>query len=84
MSTYSSTDVNKLKQIVQEGTHVMEEVETLKEGLRDTVKAISEELGIKPSVLNKAISIAHKANFGEHKDAFDELENILAVIGRTE
>ena len=81
MSTYSTKDIEKLKQIITEGSHVLDELETLKEGLRDTVKSIGEELGIKPSVLNKAISIAHKRNFHEHRDAFDEVESILDVTG---
>ena len=48
----------KLTQLVNEGMQVMREVETLNEGLRDTVKAVAEELQIKPSILNKAIKIA--------------------------
>ena len=39
---------------------VMHEVETLNGGLNDTVKAIAEELEIKPGILKKAIRIAHK------------------------
>lgn len=81
MATYSTKDTEKLKEIIAEGSHVLEEVETLKEGLRDTVKSIGEELGIKPSVLNKAITIAHKRNFNEHRDAFDEVESILEATG---
>lgn len=84
MATYSSKDIDKLKQIIEEGTHVLTEVETLKEGLRDTVKSIGEELGIKPSLLNKAINIAHKRNFHEHRDAFDEVETILQSVGKAD
>ena len=84
MTTFSSNDVEKLKRLVQEGIHVTQEVDTLKEGLRDTVKAIAEEMGIKPSVLNKAIRIAYKAEMGKAREEFDELENILSRIGRGE
>ncbi len=84
MTTFSSNDVEKLKRLVQEGIHVTQEVDTLKEGLRDTVKAIAEEMGIKPSVLNKAIRIAYKAEMGKAREEFDELENILSSIGRGE
>jgi len=84
LATYSSKDIDKLKQIIEEGTHVLTEVETLKEGLRDTVKSIGEELGIKPSLLNKAINIAHKRNFHEHRDAFDEVETILQSVGKAD
>jgi len=80
--TYSSQDVEKLKRIVQEGIHVTQEVDTLKEGLRDTVKAVAEELNIKPAVLSKAIRIAYKAEMGKAREEFDELETILESIGR--
>ena len=82
MTTFSEADVNKLKHLIKEGIQVTQEVETLKEGLRDTVKAIAEEMDIKPSVLNKAIRIAYKVEFAKAKDDFDELETILATVGR--
>lgn len=84
MTTFSSSDINKLKQLVTEGSQVLGEVETLKEGLRDTVKAIAEELDIKPSVLNKVIRVAHKAEQGKMRDEHEELESILAATGRSD
>ncbi len=57
---FDSEQKAKLTQIINEGMGVMSEVEALNEGLSDTVKAIAEELQIKPSVLKKAIRIAHK------------------------
>jgi vacuolar-type H+-ATPase subunit I/STV1 len=83
MTTFTSDDVNKLKQLVNEGIQVKGEMEALREGLKDTVTAIAEELDIKPAVLNKAISIAYKAEFSRAKDDFDELESILETVGRT-
>ena len=84
MTTFSEADVNKLKHLIKEGIQVTQEVETLREGLRDTVKAIAEELDIKPSILNKAIRIAYKAEMGKAREEFDELEQILESIGRNE
>jgi predicted regulator of amino acid metabolism with ACT domain len=84
MTTFSDSDVNKLKRLISEGIQVKEEVKTLNDGLKDTVKAIAEELGIKPAVLNKAIAIAHKAEFGKQRDDFEELESILQSVGRAE
>lgn len=83
-TTFSDSDVNKLKRLISEGIQVKEEVKTLNDGLKDTVKAIAEELGIKPAVLNKAIAIAHKAEFGKQRDDFEELESILQSVGRAE
>lgn len=79
---FSPDDVRKLKSIITEGVHITEECNVLKEGLRDTVKAVAEELDIKPSILNKAIKIAHKSEFHKARDEFDELETILATVGR--
>ena len=84
MTTFSSTDIDKLKRIVTEGIQVNQEIDTLKEGLRDTVKSIAEEIGVKPSALNKAIRVAYKAELGKTRDEFDELESILQATGRSE
>lgn len=82
MSTFSSNDVTKLKQLVEQGIQVSQEVEMLKDGLKDTVKAVAEELNIKPAVLNKAIRIAYKAEMGKAREDFEELESILESVGR--
>jgi transposase-like protein len=73
----------KLTQLVNEGMQVMHEVETLNGGLADTVKAIAEELEIKPAVLKKAIKIAHKAEFGKAQQDHELLETILTTVGKT-
>jgi predicted regulator of amino acid metabolism with ACT domain len=83
MANFTDADVQKLKQLINEGIQVKSEMEALKGGLSDTVKAIAEELDVKPAVLNKAINIAYKAEFTKAKDDFDELENILETVGRT-
>lgn len=80
--SFSQADVEKLKRLVNEGIQVTQEIETLKEGLKETVKAIGEEMQIKPATLNKAIRIAYKAEFHKEREKFDELETILESIGR--
>ena len=52
--TYGPEEQAKLKRIIDEGAHVLPEVEDLNPGLKDTVKAVAEELEIKP-LINKAI-----------------------------
>ena len=80
---FTSEQQTKLKQIVNEGTAVMQEVEDLNTGLTETIKAIAEEMGIKPGILKKAIRVAHKTDFQNTKDDFDTLETILETVGRT-
>jgi len=74
----------KLKHLMSEGMSVLSEVETLSGGLKDTVKAIAEEMDIKPAVLNKAIKTAYKSTFHQATTDFELLENILDAVGRTE
>ena len=80
---FGTTDVTTLKQIVGEGITVTREIEDLREGLKETVDSVAKEMGIKPSVLSKAIRIAYKAELQKTKDSFEELEDILTVVGRT-
>jgi hypothetical protein len=79
---FSESEITKLKQIIQEGIQVTAELETLRGGLSDTVKAIAEELDLKPVVINKAIKIAYKNEFAKVKDGFNEVEEVLHAVGR--
>ena len=83
MTVFDSESKAKLTQIINEGMQVMSEVEALNAGLADTVKAIAEEMQIKPSVLKKAIRIAHKASYSIEKEDQELLEEILTTAGRT-
>jgi len=53
--TYGAEEKAKLERLVNEGVTVLQEVEDLNAGLKETVKAVAEELDIKPSLINKAI-----------------------------
>ena len=79
---FSSEEKAKLTQLINEGLTVMQEVDDLNGGLKDTVKAIAEEMQIKPSVLKKAVKTAYKADFAKHSEDLAELENILATVGK--
>ena len=81
--TFSGEQKIKLTQIINEGMQVMHEVETLNAGLNDTIKAIAEELEIKPAVLKKAIKVAHKAELGKTRQDHELLETILETVGKT-
>ena len=84
MSTrmYGPEEKAKLERLITEGGNVLREVEDLTEGLKETVKAVAEELQIKPSVINKAISIAHKDNWKDHEQEWNDIEMILGVTKR--
>ena len=70
--TFNQEEIARLKKLIQEGDQVLHEV-----------KAIAEEMDLKPGVLMKAVKIAHKAKFQDEFDKFDELETILESVGKT-
>jgi transposase-like protein len=80
---FSAEQKAKLIQIVNEGVQVLQEVEDLSAGLSDTIKAVAEELEIKPSLLKKAIKIAQKSKFGETNEDHETVTDILETVGRT-
>ena len=81
--TFNNEAKVKLTQLINEGMSVLQEVETLNEGLNDTVKAIAEELEIKPSVLKKAIKVAYKQTLSNTNEENEELNTILETVGKT-
>jgi|TARA_X000000950_G_scaffold249987_1_gene310286 hypothetical protein len=76
---YGPEEKAKLERLIKEGSNVLREVEDLNEGLKDTVKAVAEELQIKPSVINKAIKIAHKDDWAKHLEEWEDIEGILGI-----
>jgi hypothetical protein len=81
--TFTTEQKNKLTQVINEGMQVMHEIETLTGGLSDTIKAVAEEMEIKPGILKKAIKLAHKAEFGREQQDHELLETILTTVGKT-
>jgi hypothetical protein len=80
---FGAPEQAKIKQMVAEGMTVMQEIQDLTEGLNDTIKAVAEELEVKPAILKKAIKLAHKAEFGKEKQDHETLETILETVGKT-
>lgn len=76
---YGPEEKAKLERLINEGSTVLQEVEDLQTGLNETVKAVAEELQIKPSIINKAIKIAHKGNWQEHNGDWEEIHAILDI-----
>lgn len=80
--TYGPEEKAKLERIVNEGVQVMYEVESLQEGLKETIKAVADELEVKPALINKAIRIAHKGNWNQVFSEFDDLETLIVTVGK--
>ena len=78
---FGAPEQAKIKQIVAEGCTVMQEIQDLTEGLNETIKAVAEELGVKPSIIRKAIKIAQKDQWDQVWHDFDDLESIVDISG---
>lgn len=72
----------KLIQLFNESITIYTEIEDLNGGLNDTIKAIAEEMEIKPAVLKKAIKIAQKASFTQTSEDNELISDILQSVNR--
>ena len=79
---YCADEKAKLERLVNEGATVMREIEDLNTGLKETVKAVAEELDIKPALINKAIKVAHKGDWDKVQDEFEDLETLVVTVGK--
>lgn len=84
MKDLTAEDKKKIKNAIELGLTVSQEIADLREGLKETVKAVADELKIKPGVLNKAIRIAFKSNLAKSRQEQETLEEILEAAGRGE
>ena len=87
IGSLSEGDKIKVKELINQGVAITRDVETLKEGLKETVDAIAAELEIKKAVLNKAIRVAYKMQenrdaIADGRDELDEIEEILLIANR--
>lgn len=80
---FSNEQKARLTQVINEGCQTMHEIDSLNGGLSDLVKAVAEEMEIKPTTLKKAIKIAHKASLTKTNQDHEELVQILETVGRT-
>lgn len=78
----SADDKAKIKNLIEVGIRTTQEIQDLKDGLKETVKEVAEEIGVKPAVLNKAIRVAFKSSVSNLQTEVDTVEEILHAAGR--
>jgi transposase-like protein len=81
---YSENDVVRIREVITEGVQLLQEIEDLSEGLRDTVKSIAEEIGVKPAQISKAIRICHKRSLAAEQEKLDEIIDLIQAAGLEE
>ena len=71
----------KLKNVIEQGIIVLQDVQDMREGLKDTVDKVAEELEIKPAIVNRAIRVAFKRNLSDQKNEMSDVEDVLVTAG---
>ena len=80
--TYGSEEKAKLQRLVDEGVTVLQEIEDLQAGFKDTVKSVAEELDMMPALINKDIKVAKNMDWDKHQDEFEDLETLVVTVGK--
>jgi Tfp pilus assembly protein PilO len=86
-SSWSAADKARLQNLISEGVQAMTDIAAMKDGLKETVENVAEEMEIKKTVLNKAIQIAYKNSqnkdkLTESREELDEVEQVLMAAGK--
>jgi hypothetical protein len=81
MAKLSPENIQRLKQLINEGVAVLQECEDLKAGLSDTVKNMAEELEVKPAILNRLIKDIQKNRTADRRDDHETLEELYKAAG---
>ena len=83
IGTLSTTDKAKIQSLIMSGVDTQREIATLREGLRDQVGAIADEMDIEKRFLSKAIRAAYRAsakNQNVIEDAQEELDAVEILL----
>ncbi len=80
--SFGPAEITRLKDLINEGIKTSEEIESLREGLNETTKAIAEELDLPVKLLKKAISVGHKGSYADEEEGLRDLEKILKAVGK--
>ena len=68
----------KLKLLMRDGVQTLSDIATMKEGLKESVAKISEELELEKKYLQKAIRVAYKLS--ENRDEVTEGRELLDIV----
>ncbi|ASV44195.1 hypothetical protein PBI_SCTP2_180 [Salicola phage SCTP-2] len=82
LSNLNPEQKRKLDNLITYGVQVKEEIKLKNESLNEAIKAQADELGVKPKVIRKAITVASKMNFQDEQEEFENVETILDETGR--
>jgi hypothetical protein len=81
LESLSPDDKRKLDGFMEVAKRQLQEIDDVKESLRDKAKSLAEELGVKTKHLMGAARTAYKNDLDQKKEDMSTLEDILNVTG---
>lgn len=81
MEALSPDDQHKLDVFMETAKKLLQEIDTMKESLRDDAKALSEEFGVKPKHLLAAARTAYKDDLQQKQDDMSTMQELLHATG---
>jgi division protein CdvB (Snf7/Vps24/ESCRT-III family) len=75
-------ETSELQKVIDAGKIQLQEIQDIRESLRDTVKAIAEKLNMKPKEIMDSIRVAFKANLAEKNTHHETVCAILEATKR--
>lgn len=76
----SDESIKKISLLVKEGVSIHQEIADLRDGLKDTVKAVSEETGVPVKILNQVIRVMFKDNLDDMIADVNMVEELTSSI----
>ena len=81
LESLSPDDKRKLDGFMEAAKRQLQDMEDIKESLRDTAKGLAEEFGVKAKHLMSAARTAFKDDLAKKKEDMSTMEDILNVTG---
>lgn len=81
LGSITPEDRKKFETFMIASLRVMQEIDDLKGGLKDSTKDQAEEFGISPRKLSIALRTAFKNSLADKKEEMDVVEEILHITG---
>ena len=81
LDSLSPDDKRKLDTFMEAAKRQLQDIDDIKDSIRDTAKHLAEEFGVKAKHLMAAARTAHKNDLFQKKEDLSSLEDILNVTG---
>ena len=82
MRSLTTEEKAMLKHVLEEGINTLQHIQEMRDSLKEDVKAVAENLDVKPAVINKAIRAAYKRNLSEMQNSLTDVEELLIAAGK--